>query len=162
MELWDRFSDDAKQAILRAHEVAREMQAPEVSPEHLALGIIAVERGSGCRMMRSMGVNLERLRDALLDAAPMGGTPSPEEMTLTSQAQRCLQAAYLEWRKHAAVVTGQGGDDIPDDFPFESVHLLLGLLAPSSRSECRTLISHGVFYGEVSELLRRGRRDTSG
>ena len=102
-----------------------------------------------------MGVNLERVRDALMDAAPMGSGEPPGEFTFTSQAQRCIQTAHLEWQKHAAVATGRGGDDIPDDFRLESVHLLLGLLAPSSCCECRTLISHGVFYGEVSELLRR-------
>jgi len=157
MELWQRFSGDARRAVLRAHEIAREMRAREIAPEHLALAIIDIEHGSGYEMLRRMGLNLERLREALLAVAPMGSEEPPEEITFSAQAQRCLQTAYVEWQKRAAATLGRSDDDIPGYLHLESVHLLLGLLAPSSRCECRTLISHGVFYGEVSELLRRGK-----
>jgi len=155
MELWKRMSEDAQQAILRAHGLAVQMGSPRIAPQHLALGIIDIEHGSGYEMLRRMGVNIERLRAALMDAAPMGPGTAPDEVVFTDQAERCLRTAYLEWQKHAAA--GRGGTDAPAQSRLESVHLLLGLLAPSSRCECRTLISHGVFYGEVSELLRRGQ-----
>ena len=166
MELWERLSRDARQAIIRAHEVAQEMKSPQIAPEHLALGIIDLGRGSGYEMLRGMGVNLDHLRDALVRAAPMGESQAADEIAFTQETQRCLRTAYLEWQKHAAVGAGRsaataladfGGGEPAADSNLESVHLLLGLLAPSSRCECRTLISHGVFYGEVSELLRRAQ-----
>lgn len=157
MEMWQRFSGDAKRAVIRAQEVAREMRSSEIAPEHLALGIIEIGEGSGFEMLRRMGVNLERVREALVAAAQVGESAPPDELAFSDHAQRCLQQAYVEWQKRAAATLGRGGDDIPGYLHLESVHLLLGLLAPASRCECRTLISHGVFYGEVSELLRRGQ-----
>jgi len=154
MEIWQHFSRDARRAVLRAEQIARELHASVIAPEHLALGIIEIGEGSGWAMLQRLGVNLTRLREALLAAAPVGAAPGPAELELSSQAQRCLQTAYLEWQKHVAARTDAEAPGAAKP-PLESVHLLLGLLAPSSRCECRTLISHGVFYGEVRELLRR-------
>jgi hypothetical protein len=36
-----------------------------------------------------------------------------------------------------------------------TAHLLLGLISPTSMADLRMLRTHGVFYGEVGEILRR-------
>ena len=161
MELWQRFSRNARRAVLKANERVLKAGGGEITPEHLALGILDLEQGSAWEMLQGMRVNIPKLREALVDAAAMVPKAPDEEVQFSPQTQRCIQTAYVEWQKHSASGASappgrerpHGGEDPPEK--LRTIHLLLGLVAPASRCECRTLIRHGVFYGEVSELLRR-------
>ncbi len=158
MDIWHQLSDDSRRVILHAQGRAREFGATAITPEHLALGIVDAGPGSGRAILEQMGVNIEGLRTALIGASPIGdGAGDDAPLDLDARAQACLQTAHLEWRSHTAALNGRAnGEPLPQP-KLESVHLLLGLLSPTSRSECRTLISHGVFFGEVRQLVHRAK-----
>jgi hypothetical protein len=59
----------ARRALDRAGRFARQDREPEVRPEHLLLGILDVE-GLACQVLRGLGVDLARLREALVPEEP--------------------------------------------------------------------------------------------
>jgi len=155
MELWRRLSDDARQAVVTAHNLARNQGCNEITAEHIGLGILAHPDCIACALIRAMGVDAQHLRDALTEATAgyaMGG-PAPLEMEFTATARRCLQMAEVEARNEPEWPAGQGGEAV-----VTTGHLLLGLISPSTEADLKVLRAHGVFYGEVRALLRRMRR----
>jgi ornithine carbamoyltransferase len=77
-------SPRAKRAVDLAYEEARMMNAPEVGPEHLLLGLIREEQGLPARVLVRMGARLERVR-VMVQA--LGGIPSdlPAEASAASR-----------------------------------------------------------------------------
>jgi ATP-dependent Clp protease ATP-binding subunit ClpA len=55
----------ARRALDRAGRFSRQDREPEVRPEHLLLGVLDVE-GLACQVLRGLGVDLARLREALV------------------------------------------------------------------------------------------------
>lgn len=151
MELWLRLSDDARQAVVTAHNLARNQGCNEITAEHIGLGILAHPECIACALMRAMGVDAQHLRDALTEATAgyaIGG-PAPSEMKFSAIARRCLQMAEVEARNEPEGPTAQAGERL-----LTTGHLLLGLISPSTEANLKVLRAHGVFYGEVRALLR--------
>jgi ATP-dependent Clp protease ATP-binding subunit ClpA len=153
MDLWKRLSDNARQTLASARNIARGQGCNEVAPEHIALGLLAHPTCVGCEILREMGIDRRRLHKALTEAAAQhaeGGAP-PDEIAFDTTARRCLQMAALEARRHVASQRPATGDT-----PLLSTgHLLLGLISPSSTAGLKALRAYGVFYGEAGEILKR-------
>lgn len=153
MDLWNRLSDDARQAIITARNLARTQGCNSVTPEHLALGILQQQGSVAREIFQEMGVNAARLRDSLMEAASCHavGGPIPDDLDFDETARRCLQMAEVEARKDAA----RRGATLDEENPLSTAHLLLGLVSPTSTANLKPLRTHGVFYGEAAEILRR-------
>ena len=62
-EMFERFTDKARQAVVLAQEEARRLGHPEVATEHLLLGLLAVYGDSaGTRTLTGLGILPEDLR----------------------------------------------------------------------------------------------------
>lgn len=72
------FTARAQRALDRAGRFARQSQAGEVDSPHILLGILDVE-GLGAQVLRGIGVDVVRLRDALA-----GPQPTEETATVTA------------------------------------------------------------------------------
>src|SRR5215204_1748849 len=57
-----RFTRVARQVVMRAQKEAHALGAEEIAPEHLLIGLAAVERGTAARALAAQNVDLERLR----------------------------------------------------------------------------------------------------
>ena len=149
MELWSQLSDDARQAICAARNLARSHACSAVTPEHIALGILERHGCLAWQILLEMGVNPADLRAELTDAAVRSsdGGVATDELEYTPAAHRCMQIAWIEARKDAATAARP--------LKVSTAHLLLGLISPTSMADLRMLRTHGVFYGEVGEILRR-------
>jgi ATP-dependent Clp protease ATP-binding subunit ClpA len=71
--MFERFTTDAKAAVIEAQQVARSAGATQVEPAHLALAIIATPAGAGCRILVEIGVDLVRAGAELVDRANRSG-----------------------------------------------------------------------------------------
>jgi ATP-dependent Clp protease ATP-binding subunit ClpC len=72
------FTPRAQRALERAGRFARRDREPEVTPDHVLLGVLDVE-GLACQVLRGMGVDLARLRNAIAPApAPSDDSPEVE------------------------------------------------------------------------------------
>src|SRR5437763_16434420 len=92
----DRFAAPARQALLNAQQQAVQMQAQEVYPEHLLLGILVQDDDEAAEVLSRLGMNMQALRAQV--AVIFGGSTSVNSDTqptlpLTHEAHACLDWA---------------------------------------------------------------------
>ncbi len=141
MELWQRFTDDARRSILTAHDEARGMDAPIISAEHLLLGLVTTRDAAAAEVLEALGLDLEQFGNKLrgqIEIQPSGqATP---DVSFTPEAQRVLQRAYAEARQ-------------PDDYHIGSEHILIGLLHESAGLARELLCADGAHLAAVTAKL---------
>jgi ATP-dependent Clp protease ATP-binding subunit ClpA len=107
---FNRFSDDAKQAMIRAQEVAASAGRAHIDPDDLLTAIAEQGAGTGAAILASLGISNEAVRSAVSDAqhgdVPVGETGP------TAAMKSVIETAF-----HAVEYPGQIGTG----------HLLLAL-----------------------------------
>jgi cell division septum initiation protein DivIVA len=63
------FTPRAKRVLAMASTEARHLQQGHIGPEHLLLGVIREGEGVGIRVLENLGVNVQKLRKAITEAA---------------------------------------------------------------------------------------------
>src|SRR5690349_8371513 len=63
------YTPRAQRALERAGRFARRSRDPEVTPDHVLLGVLDVE-GLACQVMRGLGVDPARLRESIAPTEP--------------------------------------------------------------------------------------------
>ncbi|HEX2044600.1 MAG TPA: Clp protease N-terminal domain-containing protein [Gaiellaceae bacterium] len=112
-----RFTRVARHVVLHAQKEAHQLGAAEIGPEHLALGLAAVERGTAAQALAAQGVDHERIRSEL------GGVvrqPGRGRLPFTREAKHVLEAAVDQALERKQSWVG-------------SEHVLLALLAAGGR-----------------------------
>lgn len=176
--MFERFTQPAREAVLRAQEEARRLGHDHIGPEHLLLAVLADDT-TAATVLRELGADHDRLEQAL---ATLGSGDAEALGTIGID----LDAV----RRHAEASFGPGALDGPprrrrgflrrraiDHIPFttgakESLkdslrqalalqhteigveHLVLGLLAQDTAPAARTLDRLGVRPAAVRERLR--------
>ncbi len=116
MAKMERFTQRARRVLTLAHEKAEAARAPDITSGHLLLALFAEEGGIAGRVLRSLGLEADRLQEvvARLDVAPR--VEKAERLQLAPDTQKVLEKAITEARQlnHSYVGTE---------------HLLLGLIA---------------------------------
>jgi ATP-dependent Clp protease ATP-binding subunit ClpA len=109
----------ARRAIDRAGRFARQAREPEVGAQHLLLGVLDVE-GLACQVLRGLGVDLARLREALVPADDAADAPvdiaaavdeaaAPAAETVRPRCPSC-RAALDETLATVLMRSGRHGD----------------------------------------------------
>uniref|UniRef100_UPI003FEDDD63 Clp protease N-terminal domain-containing protein n=1 Tax=Candidatus Limivicinus sp. TaxID=3030905 RepID=UPI003FEDDD63 len=93
----EKFTQRAELAIENARAAAGELGHGYVGTEHLLLGIIAEKDGLGARILRSQGLDGERLRGIIIRRSGVGSPAKPSQ-GLTERAQRAVERAAEEAR----------------------------------------------------------------
>ena len=78
--MFERFTKDARSAVVEAQAAARQAKSEQVEPAHLLLGLVTVPGGTGCQTLVDAGVDLARLTADLFDR----GRPNEELGGLTA------------------------------------------------------------------------------
>lgn len=145
--LFERFTEDARCAVVRSQEEARSRGDRYLGTEHLLLGTIARGGGRGALLLRSVGITEKQVRAAVRDAAPRGNQRTGDAVVFTGSASRALQLAVREadGLRHGAVDTDHllialaGVSPVgPSEQEATSVRVLraLGVGAAILRSAC--------------------------
>ena len=145
--MFERFSEDARLAVVHAHEEARARGDRHLGTEHLLLGAIADRDGRGARLLRACGISEEQARVALNEAVEAGNRPAPGAVAFTLSASRALELAVQEADslQHAAVGTdhlvialaGALSSGTPEEEPTSARVLRgLGVDAHALRAAC--------------------------
>lgn len=108
------FTPRAQRALERAGRFARRDKDPEVTADHVLLGVLDVE-GLACQVMRGLGVDLVRLRDAIVgtepDVAPAVDTQPEQQGSAPAIRPRCPHCATeLDGNLIETVVSAQRDD----------------------------------------------------
>jgi ATP-dependent Clp protease ATP-binding subunit ClpA len=112
-----RFTRLARQVVMRSQKEAHQLGAAEIAPEHLLLGLVALERGTAGKALAAQGVEVEAIRGELGEPVR---EPGRGRLPFTREAKDVLEGALRQALdlKHTWI---------------GSEHILLSLLAVGGR-----------------------------
>ena len=110
MGRYELISDEAKQIIRRANDVAMEFGSNFVNGEHVILALLSESMGIAAKALQSLGVQLSSLRKEI-----QGQAATVDKRTPRMELKQILDGAIQE-----SVVLGQNAVRVE--------HLLLGIL----------------------------------
>ncbi len=122
---FDRFTEKAQEAVLRAQELVRAGRHPQMETLHLLLALVEQQDGVVPRVLERLGANVAALRGRLgaeLERLPRQQGPAPADGPHASAALR------------QAVETAQEEADRLRDEYVSAEHVLLGVLAAGGRA----------------------------
>ena len=139
--MFDRFTQEAKNAVILAQEEARLHGHTYLGTEHLLLGILHQNNSMAVTALECLGLTLEPVRQQALEILGVGST-SPNVLPFTPRARKVLELAYRESEQLGSNYIG------PE-------HLLLGILREGEGIACQTIVALGSFLIlSISSVLR--------
>ncbi|GAB4479725.1 MAG: ATP-dependent Clp protease ATP-binding subunit [Anaerolineales bacterium] len=143
----ERFTQRARRVLSLAHAEAERTRQPFIDTEHLLIGLIEEEGGVAGRVLREMGLELERVREIINRLKGAGSTPPGAKIELSSATEQALEQAVEEARRlgHAYIGTE---------------HLLLALLHIEGTA-LEALRRLGATPDEIRRQIRRVLQESS-
>ncbi|MUL40465.1 hypothetical protein FZ103_04600 [Streptomonospora sp. PA3] len=165
--MFERFTADARQAVILAQEEARTIGHRHIGTEHLLLALAAEGAGTGSQALHEHGADPDTLRAAVRRLSPArsepepvgagaGPRPGPRRRGLLARlrgtggghvpfTKRCKQALEQSLRvaldrKHTSIDSG---------------HVLLGLLRIPESTAGRVLADSGIDAGDLRATAER-------
>ena len=111
---FERFSEDAKQALVAAQKEAEISQRGYIGTEHILLGLLRIGSGSAYRALLKLAVDAETVRTSTEKALRGAERSGLEQPIPTSRVKRVVEIAFEESRRLGSQTV-------------ESGHLLMGL-----------------------------------
>ena len=130
-----QFSPGVKEVIQFSREEAIRLGHSYIGTEHLLLGLIRQGDGKAIRHLKSMGIDILRLKKAVEDSIrdTTGKSSNIGNIPLTKQAEKALKITYLEAK-------------IFKDDVIRTEHLLLSILRDEDNVASQILNQFGVDY----------------
>ena len=140
--MFERFTEPARQAVVFAQEEARALNHNYIGTEHLLLGLLREEEGLGARVLVSLGVSLDGVRDQVARIIGQGDEVGTGQVPFTPRAKKVLELSLRE-----ALALGHNY--------IGTEHVLLGLVAEGEGVACRILLDFGATVETVREAVVR-------
>ncbi len=141
--MFERFTEQARKAIVLAQEEARRLNHGYVGTEHLLLGLLRQEEGVAARALDSLGVTLNEAREQIESMVGGGEEGMVDQPPFTPRSKRVLEFALREALQFGDAYAGAG-------------HILLSLVKETNGAAAITLSHLGVALEEAStEIVRR-------
>jgi excisionase family DNA binding protein len=139
---FDRFTNRARHVLALAQEEAIRFRHNYIGTEHLLLGLVREGDGVACKVLMSLGVELDRVRSGVEFIIGRGDRPAVGEIGLTPRAKKVIKLAMDEARRL-------------DHHYIGTEHLLLGLLREGEGIAVGVLESLGISLQDVrAQTLR--------
>lgn len=139
--MFERFTDQARRAVVLAQEEARLLDHHFIGTEHLLLGLLRDEGCAASGLLGLFGVPCDQVRERVKEIIGPGQKGSPSgQIPFTPRAKKVLEMALRE--------ALQLGDQY-----IGSEHLLLGLLREGEGVGAQVLAARGVTLGAVRGRL---------
>jgi ATP-dependent Clp protease ATP-binding subunit ClpA len=179
--MFERFTSQARSAVVQAQEEARRIRHPRVGTGHLLLGVLAVETGTASRVLAGLRLGLDDGRESLARLSSTAHRFAPDE----AEALRAVGIDLDEVRRSLEDAFGPGVLDRSDTrgrprrhIPFTprakraledslrealrlgsrsigSEHILLGLLRDTGSTATMMLCERGITAEQVREAADR-------
>lgn len=134
-----RLTGRGRRVLQTAELEAARLGHEAVGPGHVLLAILESPQTAAARVLRDSGVELESLRDALVDTLPPGYARDDGRRPLSAQGRNVLRSAALEAERMGVRFIG-------------TEHLMLGALANAGRLASGAMAAAGI---EFRPLRRR-------
>jgi len=151
---FDRFTDEAQDAVTRAYEVMMRHEHSQLDTEHIVVALLEQD-GTVLAVLQAMSVDAETLRQRLEDVLKAGARTAapggfrPQQVYITPRVKRLMDRSNEE-----AV-------SLSDEF-ISTEHLMLAVLSDGDSAAVRILNEAGVTHKAFSDALGQARkRETS-
>jgi hypothetical protein len=95
-EGFQRFTPRARNAIVAAHDAARDARTTEITPAHLVLGLLHEPDAIAAKAIEAQGVTLARAEEAATAALPPAADAAPELVPYDADARKVLELTFRE------------------------------------------------------------------
>lgn len=137
----EKFTQSAQQVLSFAHQEAEKFHHPQIASEHVLLGLIQENNGVAGRVLRELGVELDRAREMVLRLKGMG-TSEQARIDLSAEAQKIITLSLDEARKMNSRF-------------ISTEHLLLAIVN-SKEGICEDVLAKlGVTFEQVRRQITR-------
>jgi ATP-dependent Clp protease ATP-binding subunit ClpC len=145
-----QFSPGVKEVIQFSREEAIRLGHSYIGTEHLLLGLIRQGDGKAIRHLKSMGIDMLRLKKTVEDSIRDTTSKSTNigNIPLTKQAEKALKITYLEAK-------------IFKDDVIRTEHLLLSILRDEDNIASQILNQFGVDYDIFKSAMEDKLTDTN-
>jgi hypothetical protein len=142
-DMFERFTDKARDAVRSAQEEARAHRHAHVGTEHLLLGLLGGGQGVGARALGALGVPTEAVRARVLEIVPPGTEEAPSgHIAFTPRSKKVLELSLRE-----ALQLGHNY--------IGTEHILLGLVREHDGVAARVLAEQGADLDTVRQEVVR-------
>ena len=153
------FTPDAKRILEFSLEEARQLYHNYIGTEHLLLGLIRVDDGQGWRVLKNLGVNLQKVRHQVLEKLAYIDESTSTEYKRTLTYQNSLFKRFTEQAIKVILLAQEEARRLGHNF-VGTEQILLGLIGEGTGVAAQVLRSMGVNLKdtriEVEKLIGRG------
>lgn len=138
--MFERFTESARQVVVKAQEEARELRHSQIDTEHQLLGLLADPDSGASRVLKSFGVTANRARQQVVQIVEPGDTPVEGLMSFTPAAKRVLELSFM-------ASLSLGSKDVTPE------HFLLGLVDEGEGVATQVLLTLGAERTAIRNAL---------
>ena len=139
---WERFTQRARRVLSLAQEEAERLNHSYIGSEHVLIGLLREEGGVAGRVLRELGLEMNRVQAMVERMAGMGSRTPFTKIDLSPSTKRILELGIDEARR-----MGQ--------HYISTEHLLLGLVRQNEGMAMDVLKKFGVSAEQVRRQTRR-------
>ena len=147
--MFERFTHRARQAMVLAQEEARHFNHNYIGTEHLLLGLLRLDEGLASRVLTSLNVSVEAVREQVGSIVGYGEEEMGAQAPFTPRSKKVLELALREAMRLEHNYIG-------------TEHILLGLVRESEGVANQVLSNLGVDGDEIRAKLARMLGDEAG
>lgn len=138
--MFERFTESARQVVVKADEEARAMRHQNVGGEHILLALVQSDSLAGLVLRSGLDINPDRLRTKIVMVCGQGDEDVVGQIPLQPQVKRILDGALRESLTLGHTYVG-------------TEHLLLGLVREQDGVAFDLLELDGIEPTQVRELV---------
>jgi hypothetical protein len=135
-----RFAGRGRTVIVLALEEARMLNHDSIGTEHILLGLIREGEGVAAQALESLGIDLEAVRQQVVEITGQGEQAPPEHIPFTARAKRVLELSLREAMQLGHNYIG-------------TEHILLGLIREGDGVAAQVLVRLGVDLNRVRQQV---------
>jgi ATP-dependent Clp protease ATP-binding subunit ClpC len=138
--VFERFTERARQVVVLAQEEARALKHNYIGTEHLLLGLLREEEGLAARVLSTLDVTIEYVRESVRSIVGEGGEAQTGQIPFTPRAKKTLELALREGLRLGHNYIG-------------TEHILLGLARLDDGVAAEILRDRGVVSERIEEVM---------
>ncbi|MFH1446264.1 MAG: ATP-dependent Clp protease ATP-binding subunit [Chloroflexota bacterium] len=142
----DKFTQKARRVLSLAQKEAERMRKEYIDTEHFLLGLILEEGGIASRVLRDLGLDIDRVKQMVEDETGFGTYTG--KITLAPNSQKVLEFAIGEAKRTEQSNIG-------------TEHLLLGLIRNEEGMAMQIMAKLGVTPEQIRRQTKRVIQETS-
>jgi ATP-dependent Clp protease ATP-binding subunit ClpC len=148
--MFERFTERARQAVVRAQDEARLLRHDSIGTEHLLLGLLGDRDALANQVLANLDVTIEEVRAQVARTVGQGRTaPDGRPIPFASRSKKVLE---LSMREALALGHNRIGTE----------HILLGLVQVTDGLGARILLDLGIDAERIHEVIARALSGLSG